>query len=108
MKYFIKPGTRGLFHIDESGDFGVTDYTPTGIDWVYQVEETGTLTIDLETEKKTYDVKKDDFVVVFYKKPGLKDPVIIIHSDEWNDNILGMRQASIDRASEKFDCETES
>lgn len=83
--YVIKPGFRGMFSVEkETFDMDIVKNIYTHIDWVYVVPEDGVLKVPNNTEK---DVKKGDIVISFYDAPYAKNPVIVINSDEWAENI---------------------
>ena len=100
--YIIKPGVRGMFDIDVENDkFDVVDYFSTGIDWTYLVPEDGDLTVVLDGENIKKSVKKNDIVVVFYKREYTKNRVIVIKNKEWKDNILAERKYDEDCRKEE-------
>lgn len=89
-KYLIKPGIRGMFSINENNELDVQDYLRTTIDWCYRVPEDGVLSLKLDEklkelgiEQKDIEVKKDDIVMVFYPKQGLKNILAVVHNEDW-------------------------
>lgn len=61
----------------------------THIDWIYRIPEDGEFTMNGVTKL----VKKDDFVIKFYKTEGFTNPFIVFHSEEWANNIDGEEEA---------------
>lgn len=83
--YFIKPGFRGMISINkETEDPDIVKNIYSHIDWIYMVPEDGMLTMP---DKTTRNVKKDDFVICFYSAPYAKNPVVVVESDEWVENV---------------------
>lgn len=98
-KYLIKDGNRGMFKVG-TDDIDVVDYFSSGINWIYQADDDGTVTYKYKEQTYTVDVKKGDIVIQFYRKEGRKYPVIIINDEKWKENIEGVNQADLKRAEE--------
>lgn len=98
-RYLIKPGIRGMFCVNEDMQLSASDYVSTDIDWVYLVPEDGILNVQLEdNETVTYPVSKDNLVIVFYKRDGQKQRVIVLDNKQWIENINGIKEESLKRA----------
>lgn len=89
IKYFIKPGQRGLIKFDaETEELDSIGYMTTHIDWMYEVPEDGMIQFpEPDGTMVTKSVKKYDFVIQFYESEGNKHNIIVIKSKEWKENI---------------------
>lgn len=105
-KYLVRRGIRGMFKVNQD-EIDITDYINTGIDWIYKVDDDGTVTCKDKDGDYTIDVKKGDLVIQFYYHEGRKHPIIAIHNDEWNENIEGVEQVDLSRIK-KCDACTDS
>ncbi len=83
---------RGLVQLKEDNTLDLVDYTRSDIDWIYEIPEDGTISIQ-DTDIQDREVKKDDMVILFYKREGQAHRAIIINNAEWKENIQGIREA---------------
>lgn len=83
---------RGLVQLKEDDTLDLVDYTRSDIDWIYEIPEDGTISIQ-DTDIQDREVKKDDMVILFYKREGQAHRAIIINNAEWKENIKGIREA---------------
>lgn len=105
-KYLIRDGIRGMFSVNDN-NVDCADYVRTAIDWVYQVNDDGTLTYKsrkVGQEDYTIDVKKGDLVVQFYQEDGIKYPVVVLNDQKFIENVEGIQEAALARAK-KQECE---
>lgn len=105
-KYLIRDGIRGMFSVN-GNNVDCADYVRTAIDWVYQVNDDGTLTYKsrkVDQEDYTIDVKKGDLVVQFYQEEGIKYPVVVLNDQKFIENVEGIQEAALARAK-KQECE---
>lgn len=107
-RYLIRDGIRGMFCVNED-NVDCADYVRTAIDWVYQVDDDGTLTYKprkVDQEDYTIDVKKGDLVVQFYQEEGIKYPVVVLNDQKFIENVKGIKEAALARTKAKCaDCE---
>lgn len=114
-KYLIRDGIRGMFSVNDD-NVDCVDYVRTAIDWVYQVDNDGTLTYKsrkVDQEDYTIDVKKGDLVVQFYQEDGIKYPVVVLNDQKFIENVEGIQEAALARAKKQecakcSDCEVQS
>lgn len=106
-KYLIKRGHAGLISVDtETNDLNVTSYLSTGIDWVYRVPEDGVVSIQ-DTDFKNKEVKKDDFIILFYNSAAPKHAAVVVTSKEWVENIEAKRKLDEAQECDICDCNCE-
>ena len=104
-KYLIRDGIRGMFCVN-GDNVDCADYVRTAIDWVYQVDNDGTLTYKprrVDQEDYTIDVKKGDLVIQFYQEDGIKYPVVVLNDQKFIENVKGIQEVALARAK-KQDC----
>lgn len=96
--YIVKPGTRGMFSVDTENveNVDVVETINSHIDWIYRIPENGV--VMCEGQKK--DVVAGDLVIMFYKSPYCKNIAIVVHNDEWNENILLEKEYNHNKLSE--------
>lgn len=108
--YVIKHGVRGMFYVDKNdvNNVGVIEPIASHIDWIYSATEDGTINLPNGTTK---EVKKGDFVIVFYTAPYTNNSVIVIDSKEWKENIQSeeeyrIKQRENERDPQNINCES--
>ena len=90
-KYFLKPGVSGMVSVDpETMDVNMVEYCRTGIDWIYEVPDDGTITVK-DSDIQNTPVKGGSIVILFYSDYGLKHRAVIIDNEEWRENIEAYR-----------------
>jgi hypothetical protein len=102
-KYLIRDGIRGMFSVNDN-NVDCADYVRTAIDWVYQVDDDGTLTYKsrkVDQEDYTIDVKKGNLVVQFYQEEGVKYPVVVLNDQKFIENVKGIQEVALARAIPK-------
>ena len=112
-KYFLKPGTSGMVSVEpETMDISMVEYCRTGIDWIYEVPEDGTLSVN-DTDIQNMPVNKGNIVILFYSDYGLKHRAVIIDNKEWEENIEAYKAKQLEDAKKYAneakccgDCET--
>lgn len=90
-KYLINPEMRGMVQLKEDQTIKMIDYTRSDIDWIYEIPEDGTISIE-GTDIQNREVKQDDLVVVFYKREGQVHRAIVLDNAEWKENLQGVRK----------------
>lgn len=105
IKYITDYSSSCVKFDTETENISCVEPLRTHIDWIFRIPEDGEFTMDGVTKF----VKKDDFVIKFYKTEGFTNPFIIFHSEEWANNIDGEEEAFEARMTQKneacCDCE---
>lgn len=91
--------SRGLIQLDENFEPVGRDSDREGIERIVRIDEPMHIVYNKNDKRIELDAEEGDILIIFYES-YFPQPMILVHSKEWAENILSYREAEQKRKEE--------